>query len=129
VEAGRGELQAHRRRLEAGNDQEHEPADHVHDPESLWSTVTTQSWSTASNGRRVPAPRLDAIVSASTLMSSLPSPQGQEVSGHFVQVVARELHGRHERARLQGCRIVDPGSNILRVFWITPAPMVRRLIR
>src|SRR6266404_774393 len=83
-------------------------------PSRLWSTVTTQSSSTASNGRRAPAPRLDAIVSASTLMSSLPSPQGQKVSGHFVQVVARELHGRHERARLQGCRIVDPGSNILR---------------
>jgi len=95
----------------------------------LWSTVTTQSWSTASNGRRVPAPRLDAIVSASTLMSSLPSPQGQEVSGHFVQVVARELHGRHERARFR-----DAGSSIqdrifFGVFWITPAPMVRRLIR
>src|SRR6266436_6871309 len=83
-------------------------------PSRLWSTVTTQSWSTASNGRCAPAPRLDAIVSASTLMRFLPSPQGQEVSGHFVQVVARELHGRHERARLQGCRIVDPGSNILR---------------
>src|SRR6266481_993364 len=83
-------------------------------PSRLWSTVTTQSWSTASNGRRSPAPRLDAIVSASTLMSSLPSPQGQKVSGHFVQVVARELHGRHERTRLQGRRIVDPGSNILR---------------
>src|SRR6266851_5206666 len=83
-------------------------------PSRLLSTVTTHSWSTASNGRCAPAPRLDAIVSASTLMRFLPSPQGQEVSGHFVQVVARELHGRHERARLQGCRIVDPGSNILR---------------
>src|SRR5689334_1872514 len=47
-------------------------------------------------------------------MSSLLSPQGQEVSGHLVQVFARKLHGRHERARLQGCRIVDPGPNILR---------------
>src|SRR4029077_21015074 len=83
-------------------------------PRRLWSTVTTQSWSTASHGRCAPAPRPDAIVSASTLMSSLPSPQGQKVSGHLVQVFARQLHGRHERTRLQGCRIVDPGSNILR---------------
>src|SRR6266446_6858616 len=83
-------------------------------PSRLWSTVTTHSWSTASNGRCAPTPRLDAILSEITLMGSLPSPQGQEVSGHFVQVVAGELHGRHERTRLQRCRIVDPGPNVPR---------------
>ena len=35
VETGPGELQAHRGRLEAGDDQEDEPGGHVHDPEPL----------------------------------------------------------------------------------------------
>ena len=35
VEAGPGELETYRGCLEPGDDQEHEPADHVHDPESL----------------------------------------------------------------------------------------------
>jgi len=77
-------------------------------------------------GDALPRRAPDAIVSASTLMSSLPSPQGKEVSGHLVQVFRAKASGRHERARLQ-----DAGSSIQDrilsgVFWITPAPMVRR---
>src|SRR6266852_2073817 len=89
-------------------------------PSRLWSTVTTQSWSDARSGRGVSRP--EAIVSERTLMASLPSPQAHEVRGHLVQVAARQLHGRHARARLQRCRIIDPGANVLRSVLDHPSP-------
>src|SRR5437867_2870612 len=83
-------------------------------PSRLWSTVTTQSWRSASSGRRASAPGPATIVWDTTLMAfSSSSAQGQEVRGDLVQVVARELHGRHERARLQRGRVVDPGPEAL----------------
>src|SRR5262245_39728615 len=81
-------------------------------PSRLWSTVTTHSWRTASVSRcaAVPCPRV--IVSDRTLMLSS-SLQGQQVGGDTVEVVARELHRRHQRARLKRGRIVDPGAERL----------------
>src|SRR5262249_42295882 len=78
-------------------------------PSRLWSTVTTHSWRRPSVSRcaAVPCPRV--IVSDRTLMLSS-SPQSQQVGGDLVELVARELHGRHERARFDRGRIVDPSA-------------------
>src|SRR5689334_14464508 len=69
-------------------------------PSRLWSTVTTQSWRRPSVSRCAAVPCLRTNVSDRTLILSS-SPQGQQVRGDLVELVGRELHGRHERAGLQ----------------------------
>src|SRR5215470_14207484 len=82
-------------------------------PRRLWSTVTTHSWSSASKGGRATAPALITAFGI-TLMEMILSAQRQEVRGHLVHVLSRELHGRHQSARLDGRGIHDPVSKRLR---------------
>src|SRR4030095_8677011 len=81
-------------------------------PRRLWSTVTTHSCSAVSTDPRVSAAAVGAIERGRTLIPA-PSFQREQVGGHRVQVLPGELHGRHERARLQHGGIVDPGPQHL----------------
>src|SRR5580765_636964 len=63
-------------------------------PSFLWSTVTTNSWSRAVNGREVSA----AGESAMSWVAMLSPPgllQAQQVRDDLIQFVVRQLHVRH----------------------------------
>src|SRR5262249_57616268 len=63
------------------------------------------------HGRRASA--TPGIVSERTLIADLPSLEREEVRGHLVDLLAREFHGRHEGAWLDGLWIFDPGAQRL----------------
>src|SRR2546426_5048861 len=70
-------------------------------PRRLWSTVTTHSWRRASPPVGTVAGAGVAIGGLRTLMAVCPSAKRHEVGDEPVQLVAGELHRRHERAGLQ----------------------------
>src|SRR5262245_3335313 len=77
-------------------------------PRRLWSTLTIHSCSSAGMGLR-PA-RVGAaarVGSIDAMRSSLA--QRQQVVDERVELPSGQLHRRHERARLDGVRVLDPG--------------------
>src|SRR5262245_4843674 len=92
-------------------------------PRRLWSTVTTHSWSSASSGGRATAPALVTVFGITLIgMAPFTSTKRQEVRGHLVHVSSRELHGRHQRARLDRRGILYPGPQGLRSILDHPGP-------
>src|SRR5215471_281950 len=81
-------------------------------PRRLWSTVTTQSCSSSRSVRGAPLASGLVIDLESTLMI-VASVESDQVGGERLQLLARDLHGGHERPPLQGGRILHPCVEIL----------------
>src|SRR5438067_8753484 len=90
------------------------PATTYMTPRRLWSTVTTHSWACARRPARSMSGSGAAIGGATTLIAVFPSAKRRQVGDERVQLLAGELHRRHERAGLQRGGIVHPGAQILR---------------
>src|SRR5262245_22086641 len=81
-------------------------------PRRLWSTLTTHSCRRAGTELRTARAGAAASVgSIDAMRSSLA--QSQQVVDERVQLRAGELHRRHERARLQGVRVLEPREQVL----------------
>src|SRR5262245_25224756 len=81
-------------------------------PRRLWSTVTTHSCRRAGTELRTArAGEAARVGSIDAMRSSLA--QSQQVVDERVELLAGELHRRHERARLQRVRALEPREQVL----------------
>src|SRR5262249_7796124 len=77
-------------------------------PSFLWSTVTTNSWSRAMNGREVSAAG-DSAISRVAMLSPLELLQGQQVRDYLIQLGVRQLHVGHIATLFDRLRVPHPG--------------------
>src|SRR5215813_8332948 len=90
-------------------------------PRRLWSTVTTQSWSWSRTVRGTVLASGPIISLESTLMS-VTSLESDQIRGERLQLLARDFHGGHERASLQGGGIFHPRVQVLARVTGCPRP-------
>src|ERR1700752_4205597 len=85
-------------------------------PSLLWSTVTTQSCSTARgpDGSEVGATSRATPGSVDTNVLLIASPQGRRVRGELIELGVVELHRGHEGAGLERARIFHPRAKVFR---------------
>src|SRR5215831_20127915 len=81
-------------------------------PRRLWSTVTTQSWSSSSSVRG-DALASGPVIDRDTTLMIVASLEGVQLRGERFQLLARDFHGRHERSELQCGVILHPGVGIV----------------
>src|SRR5215813_10936965 len=81
-------------------------------PSRLWSTVTTQPWS-SSRTVRWDSPASGPVMSLESTLMSVTSLESGQIRGERLQLLARDFHGGHERPPLQGGGILHPGVEIL----------------
>src|SRR5262245_39251093 len=78
-------------------------------PRRLWSTVTTHSWSRVSRPAGARSASRAVIGGATTLMVGGLLPKSPEIRHQLIELIAGEVHRRHEGAGLQRGGILHPG--------------------
>src|SRR5262245_46566170 len=82
-------------------------------PRRLWSTVTTHSWSRVSRPAASRSASRAVIGRVTTLMVGGLLPKSREVCDQLIELIAGEVHRRHQGAGLQRGGILDPRPQIL----------------
>src|SRR5262249_34349741 len=81
-------------------------------PRRLWSTVTTQSWRTDRTPEDSDAGAMSPGTGTAVGTLLMASPQCHEVRDELVELGVIELHRRHEGARLERARVLDPRTKV-----------------